>query len=440
MLKREQSGGSHEGSGPRTRDSGLLILAMPPLPAILFTAFEPSGDDHAAAVIAELRGRRRDLPIYAWGGPKMERAGAHLVERTGDDAVMGMPGYRKIREHTRINERIDQWLGEHPVAVHVPVDSPGANFPICAISKRRGARVVHLVAPQIWAWGRWRIHKLRRRTDMVLCLLPFEEPFFHKRGVRARFIGHPLFDSPVDVADADRRGASFGAGSPRLALMPGSRPGEIEKNAPLLLESFRQLRALYPGMAGIVAATKPSAAERIRAIAEGPGGGGWPDGLRAVSGDADAVIRWCDLALVVSGTITLQIARQLKPMVVFYKTSRWFYYGLARWIVATKFFTLPNVLAFRAIVPEFVPHFGGPEKIVGAVRALIDSPEMAARQREELIRIAAQFRGRNAAAAAADAIEEVAGIRPYSAGASPEPARAPQPRVVTASNPPVPAR
>ena len=109
---------------------------------VLFTAFEPSGDDHAAPVIAELRRRRPDLPIFAWGGPRMEAAGATIVERTGDDAVMGMPGLEKIREHRRINERIEAWMDRHRPALHVPVDSPAANFPICALAKARGCRVV----------------------------------------------------------------------------------------------------------------------------------------------------------------------------------------------------------------------------------------------------------------------------------------------------------
>src|ERR1043166_3759289 len=98
-------------------------------PTLLFTAFEPSGDDHAAAVIAELRLRHPDLPIFAWGGPRMERAGATLVERTGDDALVGIPGLKKIREHGRINERIDAWLARHRPLM-IPVDSPGANFQI----------------------------------------------------------------------------------------------------------------------------------------------------------------------------------------------------------------------------------------------------------------------------------------------------------------------
>lgn len=375
-------------------------------PSLLFTAFEPSGDDHAASVIAELRRRHPTLPIYAWGGPKMEKAGATIVERTGDDAVMGMPGLKKIREHGKINERIAAWMAEHRPVLHIPVDSPGANFPICKIAKGQGIKVVHLVAPQIWAWGRWRIHKLRRRTDLLLCLLPFEERFFGKRGIPARFIGHPLFDSPPDETALELRAARYGGGRPRIAMMPGSRPAELQRSFPILLDAFRELRKAYPGAAGVIAATKPAVADRLRAMAEGLGG--WPEGLQMGAADTDAIIRWCDLALVKSGTITLQITKQGRPMVVFYKIRRLPYYAFAKWMVATKFFTLPNVLAHREIVPELVPHFGGSEAIVAAARRLIESPEAAQRQREELGRIAALFGGRNAAASAADAIEEIA--------------------------------
>src|SRR4051812_241241 len=232
-------------------------------PVILFTAFEPSGDEHAAPVIAELKRRRPGLRVAAWGGAKMERAGAEIVERTGDDAVIGMPGLKKIREHGRINERVQAWLVANRPAVHVPVDSPAANFPICEMAKATGARVVHLVAPQIWAWGRWRIHKLRRLTDMVLCLLPFEEGFFQKRHVKAKFIGHPLFDDIPEGAGLDAGAAKYPAGHPRLALMPGSRPAELRNSFPLLFDAFRRLRAVYPGAVGVVAATKPAVADQL---------------------------------------------------------------------------------------------------------------------------------------------------------------------------------
>jgi lipid-A-disaccharide synthase len=399
-----------------------------PTPALLFTAFEPSGDDHASAVIAELRRRYPALPIYAWGGPKMEKAGATIIEHTGDDAVMGMPGLKKIQEHKRINRRIQAWLNNppHPIAVHIPVDSPAANFPICRIAKRvgahsgRGIKVVHLVAPQIWAWGRWRIHKLRRLTDLVLCLLPFEQRFFTRRGVPARFVGHPLFDTPIDGPDLDRRAqeAGFPTGSPRIALMPGSRPAELEKSFPLLLQAYRLIRAQFPDLVGVVAATKPEVARHLRNVADRLGG--LPPGMMIAAGETDAVIRWSQLALVKSGTITLQIAKQQRPMVIFYKSSPITYYLVGKWVVATKFFTLPNLIAGRRIVPELVPYFGGPGPVAAEALALLSSPDKMDQQRNQLTRVCESFAGITAAHAAADAIAEVAGLPPTTAGASDE--------------------
>lgn len=374
---------------------------------VLFTAFEPSGDDHAAAVIAELRRLRPELPIYAWGGPKMESAGATVVERTGDEAVMGMPGLAKIREHQKINERIAAWLDANRVSLHIPVDSPAANFPICALAKARGIKVVHLVAPQIWAWGRWRIRKLRRRTDLVLCLLPFEEPFFRKRRVPARFIGHMLFDHPLDTPALDKRIAGFPAGSPRLALMPGSRPDELARNFPVLLGAFRKLRDLRPGAVGLIAATSVAVEKVLREMAERHGG--WPDGLSVVVADTDAVIHWCELALVKSGTVTLQVTRHGRPMVIFYKKSNPLFFLLARFVLSTRLFSLPNLLARRRIVPELIPHFGGPGPLVAAARKLLESPTRMQTQQQELAKVREMFHGLHAARAAATTISEVVG-------------------------------
>ena len=166
---------------------------------ILVTAFEPSGDDHAAVLIAELKRRHPDLTIHALGGPKMEAAGAHLIARTCDDAVLGVPTLDKVREHRASYTRIAAWLDANPIAMHIPVDSPAANFPICRLAKKRNITVCHLVAPQVWAWATWRIRKLRRLSDLVLCVLPFEERWFRDRNVNARFVGHPLFTHPLDT-------------------------------------------------------------------------------------------------------------------------------------------------------------------------------------------------------------------------------------------------
>ncbi|MEO0512653.1 MAG: hypothetical protein AAF108_07120 [Planctomycetota bacterium] len=388
-------------------------------PDILFTAFEPSGDDEAASVIRALRERYPGVRIAAWGGPRMRDAGAEIIELTGADPVMGIPGPSKIREHLSINRRIERWLASHSVRVHVPVDSPAANFPICAIAKKRGIKVVHLVAPQVWAWGSWRVGKLRRSTDLVLCLLPFEESFFNERGIRAEFIGHHLFDdyrgpdepfSTAKLREIDHQAAGFIDGSPRVALLPGSRAKEHHANFPILLETFQALRSEFPGLAGVVASLGPSATDRLRDIADA--GRGWPDELDLAEAQTDAVIRWCDVALVVSGTVTLQVARQQRPMIVVYKTGKLFYNIVGKRLVSTPFFTLPNLIAGREVVPELVPHFGGHEPLLERARTLLETTDAADRQRAELGEVVDRFLGRASAVNAADAIARVAGLGP----------------------------
>lgn len=394
---------------------------MPEQPGILFTAFEPSGDDHASAVIAELRRRHPNLPMFCWGGPKMVAAGATLVERTGQNAVIGVPGIGKIIEHVKLTRRIKHWIRANRPALHVPVDSPAANFPVCKIARSFGAKVVHLVAPQVWAWASWRVHKLRRRTNLVLCLLPFEEEWLMARAVPAKFVGHPLFDEPLDLEAIDRRvvelspqippspgPAQTGGAAPKLALMPGSRPGELTRCFPILLDAFKRLKTDFPLTSGVVAATTPDAVKTLRQLAAAHGG--WPEGLGIVHGETDAVVRWCDFALVVSGTVTLQIARQRKAMVAVYSPSWLMYQFLGRWLVSTDLFTLPNLIAGRKILPELIPHFGDGEAVAVEVIKLMRRPGYADDQRQNLDAVCKRFRGKNAAVASADEIERVLGL------------------------------
>lgn len=384
------------------------VTTGPGQPAILFTAFEPSGDDHASAVIRELRRRHPDLVMHAWGGPKMAEAGATLVHDTVHDAAMGLPGLRKIAQHLAYNRAIGAWLEQHSVVLHVPVDSPAANFPICKITRARNIPVAHLVAPQFWAWAPWRIRKLRRLSNHVMCLLPFEEEWFSSRGVPATFIGHPVFDSPLDDGALADRAAGFPKGKPRMALMPGSRSGEIAKNFPVLLAAFRELKRRRPTLVGVVAATTERVADTLRAMAERDGG--WPDGLGMIIRGVDAAARWCDVALAVSGTVTLHIARQRRPMIVLYKVNPVLWTLVGRWLVPTEHFALPNVVAARRIVPELVPYFGGPARLVRAAEQLIDDAPAREEQRRRLAELATRFDGRNAAVAGADVVERMAGV------------------------------
>jgi lipid-A-disaccharide synthase len=330
------------------------------------------------------------------------------------------PGWDKIRQHQQINRDIQRWLSEHPeVEVHIPVDSPAANFPICKISKKAGRKVVHLVAPQLWAWAQWRIKKLRKRTDLVLCLFPFEEPWFISRGVPARFIGHPLFDEPLDIDTLTERSRLLPDGNPKLAILPGSRPAELRRNFPLLLNTFKALRQSNPELVGCLAATTESVREDLYQRANRVGG--WPEGLDVRVGETDLVTRWCDLALVVSGTVTLQLAKQAKPMIVVYKVNELVFKVLAKRLIRTRYFTLPNLIASQEIVPELVPYYKGIDRLRLLAEEVMASPERLEAQRLNLRYVSGKFAGKMASSNAADAIEEVAGIAPTT---SPRPANA----------------
>ena len=377
-------------------------------PAILFTAFEPSGDDLAAAVISAIRRSHPGAAMYAWGGDHMRDAGAEIVERTGHDAVMGFPGPAKILEHVRINKRIDAWMAENPVSLHVAVDSPAANFPICKIARKHGVRVVHLAAPQVWAWASWRVNKIRRLSDHVLCLLPFEEAWFRERSVKATFVGHPIFDETGNTpADWRARAAALGLAAPRVLLAPGSRAKELRRHVPLFLDVYRAIEAAHPGTKGRVALKTPEAIETVRSLAAA--GGGLPDSIDFTGAGVDAAASWATIAVTKSGTVTLRIARQRTPMVVVYKASTLGYRTIGRFFITTPHFAMPNLVAGERIVPEFIPYAGPAQPVTDAALRLLEKDAWLA-QAEALDAVARRFEGHTAAADAARIIAQEAGL------------------------------
>ena len=318
--------------------------------SILFTAFEPSGDAHAAPVIRALKARDPNLRIYAWGGPKMAAAGAEIVEETATDGAMGLGGFLKAFEVSRIITRIDRWSRGAGVRLHVPVDSPAANFPVCKRLRRRGTKTVHLVGPQMWAWGSWRVKKLRRLTDLVLCLLPFEEAWFEDRQVPARYIGHPVIAKKIDQAAIDEQRQRFPSGSPRILILPGSRSGEIAANLRPQMKAFDEIRGRFRNAEGIILAANDAIVDRVRRRL-----GTIPPNVHIATDRLEAAIAWADLALATSGTVSLDLTRQGTPLIGSYAI------GPLQMVVASIFVRapyklLPNVVAGEEVVPEFVPY------------------------------------------------------------------------------------
>lgn len=373
-------------------------------PIILFTAFEPSGDAHAAPVIRALRRLNPGLRIVAWGGRRMEAAGAEMMGRTADDGTMGIPALDKILAIRKIAGEIDRWAAQNRVTIHVPVDSPAANFPMCKRMKRRGARVVHLVAPQMWAWGRWRIRKLRRLTDHVICLLPFEEAWFRARGVDATFVGHPVLNDPHDLSESSNQWREPAGGSPRVLLLPGSRSIEVDRNGALLIEILAAIQRDFPEATAVVAAANPSVAERFAQIA-----GVLPARTTMMTNVIDQAAAWCDFAVAVSGTVTLDLTRARKPVIGVYRAGALACVG-ARIMLKSPYRLLPNILAGRGLVPEFVPWSGSSAPIIAASVRMAGDAKWRGEISQGLDQVAATFAGHDPGVESAQVILRIAGL------------------------------
>lgn len=377
---------------------------------IFFAAFEPSGDVLAARLIEELKRRDPSLRFTGFGGPKMQAAGAELIEVTTEHATIALGILGEVKTHLRRLKVLAEFLRQRDIAALVPVDSPAANWSVCKkVRKHRpNAKIVHLVCPQIWGWATWRVRRLRRLSDKVLCLLPFEPSWLDERDVPGVFVGHPVFeDSPKVLGEpiAVDLPAAEGEGSVKLALMPGSRPSELNRNWPTMLSAFVDAQQACPGLVGIVAARQASDERVLRELSQERA---WPEGLHVIGGRTPEVLRWADCALVKSGTSTLQVASLRRPMVVFYNVNQTQWKLLAQWVIKTRTFALPNVISEwqdgRRVVPEFVPHFGDPAPIAHELTRLVTDQSVARQQINGLNRVAEPFAAVTFKDAAAEAL------------------------------------
>jgi len=358
---------------------------------LLFTAFEPSGDRLGARLIEAIRERGYTGQIHAYGGPQMEKAGANILEHTTQHAAMLLGAAALWKEHHDRRKRLAHWLSENDVTCVIPIDSPAANFPICELARKAkpSAKIVHLVAPQVWAWGQWRVKKMPRLTNHVLCLLPFEPDWFAQHNVPSSYVGHPSF-AKFESSDRHAELPETGQGQVKVALLPGSRSSEVKKNWPTMRQVFVRLRESRPNLIGVVAASDDERAELIQQTA-----GGLADGMSMLVGDSSAVMDWADVGLIVSGTATLETAGRGLPMVVLYNTTRWQWNLYGRWLIATRTFALPNLISQWQgdghCVQEFVPHFGQVEPVVEALSELIDDPAKREAQKQSLTQVSEPF-------------------------------------------------
>ena len=323
----------------------------PPL-RVFLVAGEASGDSHAAELVHALKELDPTVVCESLGGPLLEKAGAPTPFDFVAHAAMGiLPVLKKLPFFKRTLDETVRRLAEHPPDVLVPVDYPGFNLRLARRAKDLGIPVCYYVSPQVWAWAGWRVKKISRAVDHMLCLFPFERTFYEKHGVPVTYVGHPIFDA----LRAERRAAGFREAlgvaptDPIVGLLPGSRESEIAQNLPLMLDVARAIRKRAPEARFIV----PCAHQKLRpAIDALVAGGGLP--VTVLDGQAREVQRRARVALVTSGTATLELLFHEVPMVVLYRASQLGVDLTRRFLVKLKWIALVNILAEKDVVPEFI--------------------------------------------------------------------------------------
>ncbi len=364
---------------------------------VLVSAGEPSGDQHAGALVAALRRAAPDVTVEGVGGPHLAAAGASLMARIEDLTVIGfVEVLRKLPAHLALLRRIRRRLERGDVGLVVLVDYPGFHLRVAEAAHRAGVPVLYYVAPQLWAWGERRVHRMAATVSRLAVILPFEQEFFASRGVPTTFVGHPLMDrAPLPPAGQLRRELGLEPGRPVLGLFPGSRPQEVSRLWPAFREAAALVRRRRPEVQAVVAAT-PGA--RYPGAAA-PGGGA---DIRVVEGRAAECFAAADAALCKSGTSTLEAAVAGTPLVVAYRMHP-LSYLLARRLVRVPWIGMVNLVAERQVAPELIQGAVTAEALADAVLPLLDPG--SAERRDQLVGLAEVRRRLGTGGAAARAAE-----------------------------------
>src|SRR5438105_5529501 len=334
---------------------------------IYFVAGEASADNHAAALMYSLRERDADLQFIGRGGPQMRKiAGKQFKNWIDDAAVLGL--WEVIRKYGYFREQFHETLNEihesKPDAI-VFIDYPGLNLRLARALRKQSPRqkIIYYISPQVWAWNRGRIKKMARFLDLMLCIFPFEADLYDKSGLRTVFVGHPMIERLRAQKINIERNSNL------LGLFPGSRLREVRKIFPVMLESVRQLQKQTRNMRFEVAATSAELARKMTEMLDQRP----PDrqGIEIKVGETAAIMQRAFAGIVASGSATLEAAYFRMPFVLIYKVA-WPTYLAGRLLVKVKYLGMPNVLADKQLVPEFIQHRAQPHPLAEAVLHLLD--------------------------------------------------------------------
>ena len=338
--------------------------------SIFISAGEASGDLYGSLLIEAVSRQMKGVSFFGLGGEKMRHAGLETIVDAREIAMVGIvevvPGLPRV---WKAFQRLLQTIERRKPAIAILIDFPDFNLRLAKKLKRAGVQVVYFVAPQVWAWRKGRLSTIRENVDRLLCIFPFEEEFFQKSGVRAQFVGHPLIGRVApSMSEAEfRRKLGIETNAPLITLLPGSRRKEIALNLPPMLDTAAQIAkdGVYEF---VIAAAGPEIAAAMRDQVRTR-----PERFHVVEYLTYDAVGHASVAIVASGTATVETALLGTPMVVVYRVTgaSWL---LGRWLVDVPFLSMVNLVAEREVVPELIQDQFQPEKVAAEVLKLLHDP------------------------------------------------------------------
>ncbi len=365
---------------------------------------EPSGDLYAGALAVEIRRRQPDAAIFGLGGQRLMAGGGELLADYRGLSVTGLVEALRVipKSLSVLNRLVEAARAEKPDAL-VVIDFPDFNFRLASAVKKLNIPIIYYISPQLWAWRKSRMQLMKRLVDRVLVIFPFEEQIYRDAGVPVQFVGHPL----VDLARAQEPKARFlqelklDAARPIVALLPGSRPNEVERLLPIMRDAVAQVTSRLPE-AQFVIARAPTLDDRLFSNTK------W-NGVQPVEvlARTDDVLAVADVAVTASGTATVQAALHGRPMVVIYRLSP-VTYRLGRRFLLVDHVAMVNLIAGRRIVPELIQDECTAESIAAETLSFLTNSQRADETRRALGDVRARLGGPGASGRAAEAVLEVA--------------------------------
>ena len=368
-------------------------------------AGEASGDVLGAGLIRAVRARIPNAVFEGVAGPEMAAAGCEQWEPSESLAVMGIvEPLAHIPRLLRLRRGLAKRWRESPPDVFIGIDAPDFNLGLEIKLRKAGIKTAHYVSPSIWAWRPGRVKKVKKAADRVLCILPFEPALYEGHGVKAVFVGHPKAHEAPEIVDMEAARLRLGLDAGEVvAVMPGSRSGEVSRIGGIVAAAAREILAARPGVRFVT----PVAMPKLRPMIEQQlDEAGVAEQFILLDGDSELAMSAADVVLQASGTAVLEAALLRKPTVATYRVSPLTYW-IARRLVKLEHFTLPNLLTEQPLVPEFIQQNALPGPIAAEVVALLDDPERRRSISERFDRLRAEL-ALDADQHAADSVIELA--------------------------------